>query len=115
MKATSFDMAHFLNYYQLFVLIVFVSVLSQSKGHWLRTNALNFDICMSLKLRDDIEIANFFDNLMKKDANVVIELTCLTSNIRKEVCVGLDSFFFLSLKNIKKKPIICYLDVEPHA
>jgi len=48
---------------------------------------------MILKLKDEIEIATFFDNLMKKDANVVIELTCLTSNIKMEVCVGLDSIF----------------------
>jgi hypothetical protein len=73
--------------------IIFVYILSQCKGHWLQTNALNFDISMSLKLRGEIEIATFFYNLMKKDANVVIELTCLASNIKKEVCVGLDSFF----------------------
>ncbi len=92
MSVTSFDMAHFLNYYRLFVPIVFVCVLSQFKGHSLQTNALNFDISMSLKLRDEIEIATFFDNLMKKDTNVVIELTCLTSNIKKEVCVSSDFF-----------------------
>jgi hypothetical protein len=53
---------------------------------------------MILKLRDELEIVTFFDNLMKKDANVVIELTCLTLNIKNEVCVGLDSFFFFPLK-----------------
>jgi hypothetical protein len=68
---------------------------------------------MSLKLKDEIEIATFFDKLMKKDANVVIELTCLTLNIKKEVCVGLDSSFFFYLK-YEKKPIICYFDVEPY-
>jgi hypothetical protein len=57
---------------------------------------------MSLKLRDEIEIATFFYNLMNKDANVVIELTCLTSNIKKEVYVGW-ILFILSLKNMKKK------------
>ncbi len=57
---------------------------------------------MILKLKDEIEIATFFDNLMKKEANVVIELTCLTSNIKMEVCVGLDSIFSFFKKYEKK-------------
>jgi hypothetical protein len=57
---------------------------------------------MILKLRDEIEIATFFDNLMKKDANVDIELTCLTLNIKMEVCVGLDSFLSF-FKQYEKK------------
>jgi hypothetical protein len=50
---------------------------------------------------------------MEIDANVVTKWTCLISNIKKEVCVGLD-FFFKFLKKHETKPIICYLDVEPH-
>jgi hypothetical protein len=47
---------------------------------------------MSLKFRDEIDFATF-DNLMEKDENIVYELSCLTSNIKKVVQV-LD--FFLS-------------------
>jgi hypothetical protein len=36
-----------------------------------------------------------FDNLMEKYANVVYELSCLVSNIKKEVIGVLD--FFLSI------------------
>ncbi len=39
---------------------------------------------MSLKFRDEIDFATF-DNLMVEDRNVVYELSCLASNIKKEV------------------------------
>jgi hypothetical protein len=50
----------------------------------LSNDALNYAISMSLKFRDEISYATF-DNLMEKDGNVVYELSCLASNINKEV------------------------------
>ncbi len=44
----------------------------------------------------------FFDNLMEEDSCVVIELTLLISNIKKEVCVVLDSFLSVLKKYDKK-------------
>jgi hypothetical protein len=52
---------------------------------------------MNLKFRDEIDFATF-DNLMEKYANVVYELSCLTSNIKKRSW-GFGSFYFL-LKEI---------------
>ncbi len=39
---------------------------------------------MSLKFKDEIDFATF-DKLMQEDGNVVYELSCLASNIKKEV------------------------------
>jgi hypothetical protein len=52
------------------------------KGHWLLSDALNFTIFMSLKFKDEIDFATF-DNLMEKDENVIYELSCLASHIKK--------------------------------
>jgi hypothetical protein len=49
---------------------------------------------VSLKFKDEIDFATFH-NLMEQDANVVLELSCLASNIKKKV-VGLLDFIFLS-------------------
>ncbi len=48
------------------------------------SDALNFTIFMSLKFKDEIDFATF-DNLMEENENVVNVLSCLASNIRKEV------------------------------
>jgi len=64
--------------------IVFACILNQSKGHWLLNDALNFAISMSLKFRDEIDFVTF-DNLMEEEGNVAYELSCLASNIKKEV------------------------------
>jgi hypothetical protein len=61
------------------------------RGHWLLNYALNFAISISLKFRDEIDFATF-DNLMKEYENVVYKLSCLASNIKKEVIHVLDSF-----------------------
>jgi hypothetical protein len=53
---------------------------------------------MNIKFKDEIHYATFGD-LMEEDANVVFELSCLTSNIEKEVVGVLDSF----LSFLKKK------------
>jgi len=39
---------------------------------------------MSLKFRDEIDFVTF-DNLMEEEGNVAYELSCLASNIKKEV------------------------------
>jgi hypothetical protein len=39
---------------------------------------------MNLKFRDEID-STIFDNLMEEDGNVVYELSCLASNIKKIV------------------------------
>jgi hypothetical protein len=59
----------------------------------LLSDVVNFAISMSLKFRDEIDYATF-DNLMEEDENVVCELSCLASNIKKEVVQVLN--FFLS-------------------
>jgi len=43
---------------------------------------------MSLNMKDEIKISTFFDNLMEKDANVVLKLTCLASNFKTEAWGG---------------------------
>jgi hypothetical protein len=57
---------------------------------------------MSLKFKDEIE-STTFNNLMEEDANVVFELLCLASNIKKEVVVVLDSFVSFFKKYQEKK------------
>jgi hypothetical protein len=56
---------------------------------------------MNIKFRNGIDYATF-GNLMREDANVVFELSCLVSNIKKEVVGVLDFFFSFLKKNIKK-------------
>jgi hypothetical protein len=48
------------------------------------SDALNFVIFVSLKLKNEIDFATF-DNLMEEDANVVLELACLVSNIKRKL------------------------------
>jgi hypothetical protein len=57
---------------------------------------------MSLKCRDEINFATF-DNLMEEDGNVVYELSCLASNIKKEVIKVLDFFLSFLKKNEERK------------
>jgi hypothetical protein len=63
--------------------IVSTCILNQSKGLWLLSDALNYTISMSLKFRDEIDYATL-DNLMEEDGNVIYELSCLASNIKKK-------------------------------
>ncbi len=63
---------------------------------------------MSLKFRDEIDFATF-DNLMEEDRNVAYELSCLASNIKKEVIRVLDYFLSFLKKMRKGKLIICFL------
>jgi hypothetical protein len=61
---------------------------------------------MSLKFKDEIDSATF-DNLMEEDGNVVYELSCLVSNIKKEVVVVLDSFLSFLKKYEERKKSLC--------
>jgi hypothetical protein len=53
---------------------------------------------MNIRFKDEIDYATF-DNLMEKYANVVFELSCLASNIKKQV-VGVLDYFLSFLKKI---------------
>jgi hypothetical protein len=67
----------------------------------LLSDALNSAISMSLKFKDEIDFATF-DNLMEEDGNIVYELSCLASNIKKEVVQVLD-FFLSFLKKYEER------------
>jgi hypothetical protein len=58
---------------------------------------------MNLKFKDEIESV-IFNNIMEEDRNVIYELSCLASNIKKEVVYVLDSFHSFSKKYEERKP-----------
>ncbi len=79
--------------------VVSVYILNQYKGCWLLNDALSVSISMSLKFKDEVDCITF-NNLMEEDVNVVFELSCLPSNIKKKKsCWGFGFFSFL-LKEI---------------
>jgi hypothetical protein len=90
-----------------FCLVVSACVLNQYSGHWLLSDALHFDISMSLKLKEKPKNAQSFKTLMEEDFGVIVELICLAFNIRKEVCGVLDIFLYFLKKFDEKKHIIC--------
>ncbi len=57
------------------------------------SDAPNSTIPMSLKFRDEVNYV-FFDNLMEEDENIVYELSCLASNIKKKIVQVLEFFIF---------------------
>jgi hypothetical protein len=61
-----------------------------------------------LKLREKPKNAPSFQTLMEEDSSVALELICLASNIKRDVCIGLKKEISL-LKKYETKPIICYL------
>jgi len=66
---------------------------------------------MNLKFKNKID-STTFSNLMEEDANVVFELLCLVSNMKKEIIGALDSF--ISLKKYEEKiPYYVFFDVRP--
>ncbi len=77
--------------------IVSTCILNQSRGHWLLSDALNSTISISLKFMNEIE-STTFNNLMEEDGNVVYELSCLASNIKKRKLFRFGFFFFLLKK-----------------
>ncbi len=58
---------------------------------------------MALKLKEEFEIPPFMANLMEDDMALTLELSMLTSNIRKQVCNVLDCFLWFLMKYEKKK------------
>jgi len=58
---------------------------------------------MVLKLRNVPKVLPFLQNLMEKESIVLDELTSFTFNIKKEVCVVLESFLYFLRKFEKKK------------
>jgi len=56
---------------------------------------------------DEIDFVTF-DNLMEEDGNVVNELSCFASNIKKKKVVHVLDFFHCFLKNMKKKRLIIW-------
>jgi hypothetical protein len=56
----------------------------------LLSDVLNFIVFVCLKLKDEIGISISFHNFMEEKYVVVLELSCLAINIKKEVCDALD-------------------------
>jgi hypothetical protein len=93
--------------------IVSTYILNQFKGHWLLSDALNSTISMSLKFLNEID-STTFDNLMEKDGNVAYELSCLASNMKKEVIQVLDYFLsFLKKYEERKAHKYAFFNVRP--
>ncbi len=78
--------------------IVFACFFNQSCGHLLLSDALNFTISMSLKLKLKNQVFPSFETLVDDDSIVVDELALMAFNIRKEVCGVLDSFLSILTK-----------------
>jgi hypothetical protein len=95
-------------------LIVITCVLNQLKSHWLLSNALQFDITMCLKLKE--EIINPFApvSLIDDDFGIAFELSLFASNIRREVSCVLDYFIFLKRKIEKRKTHNMFLMLYPN-
>jgi hypothetical protein len=81
--------------------------LNQFRGHWLLNDALHSTISMSLKLKEELENAPSFHTPMEEDFGVALELICLASNIRIEVCEVIDIFISFLKKFDERKHIIC--------
>jgi hypothetical protein len=64
-------------------------------------HGLHYAISLSLKFKEENEIAASFDSLMEDDLVVIGELVVVTSNIRTQICGVLEFFLsFLSLQII---------------
>jgi hypothetical protein len=68
----------------------------------LLSDAFHFAISMSLKLKEKPKNAPSFQTLMEEDFGVALELICLVSNIRKEVC-GVLNIFLSFLKKFDER------------
>ncbi len=78
-------------------------VLNQSKSHWLLSNALQSTNIMHLKFKEKIINPSTLVSLIDDDFGRAFELSLFTSNIKREVCVVLDSFLSYFKKFEKKK------------
>jgi hypothetical protein len=65
--------------------IVTTCVLNESSGHWPLTNALNFVISLSLKLKENSAPLASFDNLIEDKPCLAEKLAFLVCNIRTQV------------------------------
>jgi hypothetical protein len=68
----------------------------------LLSDAFNFAIFISLKLKVKDENTLSFQTLMEKDYSMTLELICFASNIKKEVCIVLN-YFLSFLKKYEEK------------
>jgi hypothetical protein len=59
-------------------------VLNQFKGHWLLSDNLKFYHFHLFEVERKIGIPISFDNFMKEESIVALDLGCLASNIRKK-------------------------------
>ncbi len=88
--------------------IVNVCVLSQSRGHWLLSNALIVTITLKLKLKEEFIISLNLEDLIDDDSIVAQELSLLASNIRRKICRILDGFlsFFKNCERNKAHNVL---------
>ncbi len=88
-------------------------VLNQFKSHWLLSNALQSTTIMHLKFKEKIINPSTLVSLINDDFEITFELSLFTSNIKREVCVVLDSFLSY-FKKIEKKEAhnILYLMID---
>jgi hypothetical protein len=49
-------------------------VFNQSKDHWLLSDVLSYIISICLKLKEESKFSNSFDNFMKEESIVALEL-----------------------------------------
>jgi hypothetical protein len=92
--------------------VISTCILNQSRDHWLLTNALNFVISISSNFKNEITIS--FDSIMDEDAShIVLEITCLAFNIKKEVIRFLDYFIFFLRKYEEKTHNMFSLILDP--
>ncbi len=95
--------------------VVTTCVLNQSRGHWLLSDAFHSTIPMSLKLKEESKNAPSFQTLMEEDIGVALELICLASNIRIEVCGVLDIFlsFLKKIDETKAHNMLTIILLDP--
>jgi hypothetical protein len=93
--------------------IVVACVLNQSKSHWLLSNALQSTNTMRLKFREKIINPSTLVSLIDDDFGIAFELSLFTSNIKRQVCVVLDSFLpYLRKFGKRKTHNILYLMID---
>jgi hypothetical protein len=62
-------------------LIITISILNQSKGHWLLSDALHVTISKSLKRKEKMNLLPILDILIDDDLGVDIELGILIASL----------------------------------
>jgi hypothetical protein len=90
--------------------VTFISVLNQSKGHWVLSDVLYSTISTCLKLKEEFEMSSSFDFMQEKSI-IILELGFLAFIIQKEVCVVFKFNFFLKNYEQKKAHNIFFFNV----